>query len=364
MALRLAVGPAGYDELLLPVVGVDAEPAVRTAARERILSFSPTGRVPALIDRELGVTVPRCPPARRERGPRVRQLMSVSVCLSVTPCLCFCLCLSSSSPAPPEPHCAHQVYESLAIVLHLADRFPAAGLLPTDPAARADCLSSCAEMHAGFHALLAHLPFNAAAASAARHGAAALARPDVAADVDRVCALWASLRARHAAPAHAGGPAAAASAAGPFLFGGFTAADCMFAPVALRLRLYCGPGLSGLPAAAAAYVAAVCAAPGVEEWVRRACAEGPELRVPAYDAVADDGPLAVAGAKSEGRAEKSAEAAEAAGEAEVAAAAAAALGAARVAAAAGPPPPPLMARLRAGRRQEAPQASGGGADLH
>lgn len=165
--------------------------------------------------------------------------------------------------------------ESLAIVLHLADRFPGAGLLPTDPAARAACLSACAEMHSGFTAFHAHLPFNCAVAAAEIRGAAALARHDVAADVARLCELWAGLIARYGA---------AAAAAGPFLFGKFSAADCMFAPAALCLRLY-DPTLRHVHPAASAYIAALCALPAVEAWVRAARAEGPALRIPAYDAV-------------------------------------------------------------------------------
>ena len=52
------------------------------------------------------------------------------------------------------------VWESLAILEYLAEKFPAAGLWPADPVARALARTVAAEMHAGFVPLRRHLPMN------------------------------------------------------------------------------------------------------------------------------------------------------------------------------------------------------------
>ncbi|MBV8765235.1 MAG: glutathione S-transferase family protein [Hyphomicrobiales bacterium] len=112
------------------------------------------------------------------------------------------------------------VWESLAILEHLAERFPKAGLWPSEPAARAHARSIAAEMHAGFQALRGHCPMN-------------LWRPverlaltsEVEANVERITEIWRTARKRF-------------GKGGPFLFGSFGAADAMFAPVATRFHTY------------------------------------------------------------------------------------------------------------------------------
>jgi glutathione S-transferase len=106
------------------------------------------------------------------------------------------------------------VWESLAILDYLADLFPRAGLWPDDRAARGQARAVAAEMHAGFAALRRHCPMNMRRPVKARE-----LTPEVAADVARIDTLWTVCRTRF-------------GAGGPFLFGDFSAADAMLAPVA------------------------------------------------------------------------------------------------------------------------------------
>jgi glutathione S-transferase len=156
-----------------------------------------------------------------------------------------------------------RIWESLAILEHLAEAHPSAGLWPGNGQARAHARAIAAEMHAGFAALRRHCPMDLL------ERAPMASLPDeVAADVRRVVALWADCRRRHAA-------------FGPFLFGGFTAADAMYAPVATRFRTYL-PDLSpyahaGDDAVAGSYMQAIFALPAMAEWERGAEQEAATL---------------------------------------------------------------------------------------
>jgi glutathione S-transferase len=143
------------------------------------------------------------------------------------------------------------VWESLAILEYLAERFPQAGLWPADPIARAHARAIAAEMHAGFVPLRRHLPMNVRRPPKAH----ALA-PEVAANVHRIDAMWTDCRNRF-------------GAGGPFLFGAFGAADAMYAPVASRFHTY----VVDLSPSARAYVAAVMALPAFVEWEAAAVQE-------------------------------------------------------------------------------------------
>jgi glutathione S-transferase len=136
------------------------------------------------------------------------------------------------------------VWESLAILDHLAEKFPDAGLWPSDPKARGYARAIAAEMHAGFVPLRRHLPMN-------------MWRPvtprglpdDVAANVRRIEHIWTDCRTRF-------------GQGGPFLFGRFGAADAMYAPVVSRFHTYAvdaGPVAGG-------YMKAVMALPAWAEW--------------------------------------------------------------------------------------------------
>ena len=118
------------------------------------------------------------------------------------------------------------IWESLAIIEYLAERYPESGLWPTDPVARATARSVAAEMHAGFTALRSSMPMNLRKTLPGKGRG-----PGVDADIDRVCSLWRECRERF-------------GNGGPFLFGGFSGADCMYAPLATRLDTY-GVSLDG-----------------------------------------------------------------------------------------------------------------------
>lgn len=178
-----------FEEKLVPLY----EPG----SREQVLRYSPAGKVPVLIDGE------------------------------------------------------EHVWESLAILEHLAERFPAARLWPQEQSARSHARVVASEMHAGFQPLRRNCPMNMWLPP--KH------RPqgdDVMADVARVDALWCDCRARF-------------GAAGPFLFGDFTAADAMYAPVVARLHAY-GLTVSDI---ARRYMNSVMALPAWREWCEAAVKE-------------------------------------------------------------------------------------------
>jgi glutathione S-transferase len=135
-----------------------------------------------------------------------------------------------------------KVWDSLAIVEYLAERHP--GVWPADPVSRAWARSICAEMHSGFTALRSEMSMDVRARRPQRKRSDA-----VRGDIARITQLWTETRRRF-------------GAGGPLLFGTFTAADAFFAPVAFRFRTYgVDPG-----GEAAAYAAAVLAAPAVRQW--------------------------------------------------------------------------------------------------
>jgi len=165
--------------------------------REQILKYSPAGKVPILIDGDL------------------------------------------------------RVWESLAILEYLADKFPAAGLWPSDAAARAHARAISTEMHAGFVPLRSECGMSFWRPPAKRALSA-----EAQADIARVQAIWTDARARY-------------GAGGPFLFGKFTAADAMYAPVVQRFVAYD----IYVSAPVKAYMQAMIALPPWQEWRRAALRE-------------------------------------------------------------------------------------------
>jgi glutathione S-transferase len=136
------------------------------------------------------------------------------------------------------------IWESLAILEYLAEKFPAAGLWPQPAGARAQARAVASEMHAGFMPLRRHLPMNMARPVKTR------ALDDGAvADVARVDAIWSVCRTKFG-----GG--------GAFLFGSFGAADAMYAPVVSRFHTYAVE----VSAAAREYMRAMMAPPAWREW--------------------------------------------------------------------------------------------------
>jgi glutathione S-transferase len=148
------------------------------------------------------------------------------------------------------------VCDSLAILEFLAERHPELGLWPRDAEARAVARSVSAEMHSGFMALRNDMSMDLLSRLPAPPIGDELER-----DIRRVVAIWREARARH-------------GASGPFLFGAFTNADAMYAPVATRFRTY-GVDLAafGDDGSAAAYAETVLALPEMALWSEGAEAE-------------------------------------------------------------------------------------------
>jgi glutathione S-transferase len=148
------------------------------------------------------------------------------------------------------------VWESLAILDYIAERHPEHGLWPEDEEARAVARSIAAEMHAGFATLRNDMSMDLLGLLPSPPIGAALE-----ADIRRIVDIWKDTRARF-------------GTGGPFLFGAFSSADAMYAPVATRFRTY-GVDLArfGDDGSSAAYAAAVLALPATAEWTEGAKAE-------------------------------------------------------------------------------------------
>jgi glutathione S-transferase len=158
------------------------------------------------------------------------------------------------TPSGKLPTLVHQrpegnvtVWESLGIGEYLAELFPEAGLWPKDPAIRAHARAISNEMHAGFLPLRRHFPMNM------RSSFDREIIPEIQGDLDRIMALWRDCRSRFAA-------------GGDFLFGKFSIADAMFAPVVSRFRTFKLP----LEGAVEAYATAMTAYPAYQEWLAAA----------------------------------------------------------------------------------------------
>jgi glutathione S-transferase len=136
------------------------------------------------------------------------------------------------------------IWESLAILEYLAEKFPHAGLWPAQAAARAHARAVASEMHAGFLPLRRQLPMNVWRPVKAR-----ALDDDAKANVTRIDAIWSECRTRFGAD-------------GPFLYGAFGAADAMYAPVIWRFHTYAVE----VGAVARAYMGAMMALPAWIEW--------------------------------------------------------------------------------------------------
>lgn len=158
---------------------------------------------------------------------------------------------SPGAKVPVLHHGDTTVWESLAIGEYLAELFPEAKLWPDDQAARSHARTVSAEMHGGFGAMRGHMPVNCRAHLPGRG-----LTKDALTDIARIEALWGDCRARFG-----GG--------GDFLFGGFTIADAMYAPVVSRFTTY-QPDLGPV---SQAYVDAVNGHPAMVEWNEAARAE-------------------------------------------------------------------------------------------
>ena len=150
------------------------------------------------------------------------------------------------------------VWDSLAIAETLHERHPALGLYPVDPAARALARSVSAEMHSGFSTIRAQMSMNI------RHAVIhPMASEVLRSEVERVQEIFATCLAR---------------SGGPYLFGQFSIADAMYAPVVMRFRSYGVP----LGAPCDAYRNAIVRNPAVSRWISEALAEAETI--PDYEA--------------------------------------------------------------------------------
>jgi glutathione S-transferase len=164
--------------------------------------------------------------------------------------------VSPTSRVPVLRHGELVIWDSLAICEYACEL--AGQGWPRDRAARAVARSACAEMHSGFSTLRSQWPMDARAEGRRTP-------PDAQrdAEIERVQDLWNECRTRF-------------GASGPWLFGGYSVADAMFAPVVLRFRTY-GPELRD---ASAAYVATTLAEPHMRHWLAAAGAENWTIEYP------------------------------------------------------------------------------------
>jgi glutathione S-transferase len=207
MALKLIIGNKNYSSwsmrpwIGLKVAGIPFDEEVISlydeGAKAKILAHSPAGKVPILIDGDV------------------------------------------------------RVWESLAILEYLAEKFSGFGFWPSDPAARAHARAISTEMHAGFVALRSECGMNMWRPPAQRALSA-----DAQANIARVQEIWTEARTKY-------------GAGGPFLFGKFTSADAMYAPVVSRFETY---AIDGAPVVQA-YMQAMIALPAWQEWRRAALRE-------------------------------------------------------------------------------------------
>ena len=141
------------------------------------------------------------------------------------------------------------VWESLAILEYLAECHPDRKLWPADAAARGHARAVSTEMHAGFSALRGGMTMNV------RSSYPGIGMtPEVKIDIARIDTIWSECLQKYG---------------GPFLFGGFSIADAMYAPVATRFKTY-AVTLSG---PAARYAGELLALPAMQEWYAAARAE-------------------------------------------------------------------------------------------
>jgi glutathione S-transferase len=163
---------------------------------------------------------------------------------------------SPSGRVPVLQHGALTIWESLAICEYLAAQFPAARLWPEEREARAHARAVGNEMHGGFAELRKYLPMDIN-----RRWPLGNRMAKVGPDVARVSTIWRECRARFGNYGANGG--------GDFLFGGFTIADAMFAPVVTRFVTYSVP----LDSVCSEYIAAVQRWPAMQDWAAAAKAE-------------------------------------------------------------------------------------------
>ena len=139
------------------------------------------------------------------------------------------------------------VWDSLAICEYLNETYLDTAAWPADPAERALARALACEIHSGFFGLRHEMPMNCRAQRQVTPSPAALN------DMARIDQMWRAQRQLH-------------TAQGPWLFGEFSIADVMYAPVALRFHTY-RPQLSAL---SQQYVESIVEHPAIAQWIEAA----------------------------------------------------------------------------------------------
>ncbi len=152
--------------------------------------------------------------------------------------------ISKANRVPVLIHGELKIWDSLAILEYIAERWPTKNLWPKLVKARAHARSISAEMHAGFHGIRGACPMNIR-----RTPKAVAFSGQALADVQRVAEIWTDCRKLYAKD-------------GPYLFGKFSNADAMYAPMASRFRTF----EFKLPKSAANYVDTILGSPGFIAW--------------------------------------------------------------------------------------------------
>ncbi len=171
--------------------------------------------------------------------------------------------LSGNARVPCLHEDGFQVWESIAIAETLAERYPQ--MWPEDARVRARARSISAEMHAGFAKLRTAMPMNLKLKLKGK-----TPTPEVQRDIDRIVEIWTEARTQFA------------TSEGPYLFGEFSVADAMYAPIVWRFHIY----NVALPPLAAAYRDTLLAHPAMQEWHAAALQES-EAHAH-YDQLADE----------------------------------------------------------------------------
>ena len=153
-----------------------------------------------------------------------------------------------------------KVWESVAICEYIAEKFPKKQLWPKDAKAKAEAVSVSHEMHAGFMAMRMNLPCHFI-----NRYKGFVPPDDAKADIARIQEIWNDCRKKY-------------GKAGPFLFGKFSVADAMFAPVVFRFLAY---GVKADSKFSRGYMETIESLPASQEWVRGARQE--KERIPAYE---------------------------------------------------------------------------------
>jgi glutathione S-transferase len=156
---------------------------------------------------------------------------------------------SPSGRIPVLIHGKVHVWDSLAIAEYLNEQFPSKDLWPAKSEERALARSVSSEMHSGFASMRQQMSMNVT-----KRLATPALTDDTQSDLKRVFEIWNDCLAR---------------SGGPFLFGKFSIADAMYAPVTTRMTTYAIP----LTGAIEAYVQTIATLPAMQEWVRAAMSE-------------------------------------------------------------------------------------------